>query len=74
MSDKYMRRSNDMKISMIPNWMDKMMTILKWMLVVMPLLCISIAMWLEPSLLSQSYVITAVWCLSLLRVVDTIND
>tara|TARA_X000001382_G_scaffold126957_1_gene114191 strand:+ start:267 stop:485 length:219 start_codon:yes stop_codon:yes gene_type:complete len=68
------RRINDVKISITPMWLDKVLSVLKWSLVVMPLLCVSVAMYLEPSWLAQSYVITAVWCLSLLKLVDVIND
>jgi len=67
------RRTEDKKWSLMPSWMDKVMSVCKWVLYVMPILCISIAMWLEPLAVSQSYVITAVWCLSLLKLIDVLD-
>ena len=74
MAKKYSRRYNDVKISMIPEWMDKVMTICKYFLFIVPFLSSTIAMWLEPSVLSQSYVLTAVWCLSLLKLIEMADD
>jgi hypothetical protein len=67
------RRREDRTWSITPSWMDKVMTICKYFLYVMPFICISIAMLLEPSTTSQSYVITAVWCLSLLKLVEVLD-
>jgi len=69
----YSRRIEDKKWKLMPSWMDKVMTICKYFLYVMPFICISIAMLLEPSTTSQSYVITAVWCLSLLKLVEVLD-
>ena len=72
MGTNYGRRKEDrgMGISMLPVWMDKVMTICKYFLYVVPFISCTIAMWLEPSVLSQSYVLTAVWCLSLLKLIE----
>jgi len=70
MAKKYSRRQNDVKISMIPEWMDKSLSIGKYVLYTIPFLCCSIAMLLEGTLTSQSYVLTAVWCLSLLKLIE----
>ena len=67
------RRREDRAWSITPSWMDKVMTICKYFLYVMPFICISIAMLLEPSATSLSYVITAVWCLSLLKLVEVLD-
>tara|TARA_B100001094_G_scaffold287516_1_gene303127 strand:- start:1372 stop:1599 length:228 start_codon:yes stop_codon:yes gene_type:complete len=74
MAKKYSRRYNDVKINIIPEWMDKVMTICKYFLFIVPFLSSTIAMWLEPSILSQSYVLTAVWCLSLLKLIEMTDD
>jgi len=74
MAKKYVRRHNDVKISMVPEWMDKVMTVCKYFLYIVPFLSCTIAMWLEPSALSQSYVLTAVWCLSLLKLMEMIGE
>ena len=69
----YSRRREDKKWNLMPSWMDKVMTICKYFLYVMPFICISVAMWLEPSVTSLNYVITAVWCLSLLKLIEMVD-
>ena len=68
---KHNRRKEDreMGISMLPQWVDTIMNICRYFLFVVPFLCCSIAMLLEGTLTSQSYVLTAVWCLSLLKLI-----
>ena len=69
---KHNRRKEDreMGISMLPQWVDTMMNICRYFLFVVPFLCCCIAMLLEGTLTSQSYVLTAVWCLSLLKLIE----
>jgi hypothetical protein len=67
------RRKEDRTWSVTPSWIDNVMSVCKYFLYVMPFICISIAMLLEPSALSLSYVITSVWCLSLLKLIDILN-
>ena len=67
---KYSRRYDDVKINIIPNWVDIVMNVCKYFLYIVPFLCCSIAMLLEGTLTSQSYVLTAVWCLSLLKLIE----
>jgi len=71
-SKKYNRRKEDreMGISMLPNWVDTLMNVCKYFLYIVPFLCCCIAMLLEGTLTSQSYVLTAVWCLSLLKLIE----
>ena len=64
------RRYDDVKINMIPNWVDTLMNVCKYFLYIVPFLCCCIAMLLEGTLTSQSYVLTAVWCLSLLKLIE----
>ena len=63
----YRRRHNDVKISMFPNWLDRMMSVFKVFIYVMPIISCSIAMLLAESnlLLSNQWIMTALWCLSL---------
>ena len=68
------RRKQDRKWSITPTWVDKLMTVCKWWLYTMPIICVSIAMWLEPSATSLNYVITAVWCLSLLKLTEVLDN
>jgi len=67
---KYSRRHNDVKINMVPDWIDNVMNVCKYFLYIVPFLCCCIAMLLEGTLTSQSYVLTAVWCLSLLKLIE----
>ena len=71
-SKKYNRRKEDreMGISMLPQWVDTVMNVCKYFLYIVPFLCCCIAMLLEGTLTSQSYVLTAVWCLSLLKLIE----
>ena len=71
-NSKYNRRKEDreMGISMLPQWVDTVMNVCKYFLYIVPFLCCSIAMLLEGTLTSQSYVLTAVWCLSLLKLIE----
>jgi hypothetical protein len=69
-SKKYSRRHNDVKINMVPDWIDTLMNVCKYFLYIVPFLCCCIAMLLEGTLTSQSYVLTAVWCLSLLKLIE----
>jgi len=66
---KYSRRKEDRDggISIIPKWMDKLMIVCKYFLYITPFLCCSIAMFFEGTNLGNSYMLTAVYCLSLLN-------
>ena len=59
-----------LRISMLPQWMDKLMTVCKYFLYIIPFLCCSIAMLVEGTSTSHSYVLTAVYCLSLLKLIE----
>ena len=61
------RKEDDIKFNLIPNWMDKLMTVCKYFLYTIPFICCSIAMFFEGTNLSNSYMLTAVYCLSLLN-------
>ena len=69
---KHNRRKEDreMGISMLPQWMDTIMNICRYFLFVVPFLCCSIAMLVEGTSTSHSYVLTAVYCLSLLKLIE----
>ena len=69
---QYNRRYDDkeMNISLLPSWMDKLMSVCKYFLYIVPFLCCSIAMLVEGTPTSQSYVLTAVYCLSLLKLIE----
>ena len=73
--NKNVRRYDDVKISMVPEWMDKVMTVCKYFLYIVPFLCCSIAMFFEGTTtgITQSYMLTAVWCLSLLKLIDIVD-
>ena len=66
---QYNRRYDDkeMNITMLPSWMDKLMSVCKYFLYITPFLCCSIAMFFEGTNLGNSYMLTAVYCLSLLN-------
>ena len=56
MGTNYGRRKEDeMNISLLPNWMDKLMTVCKYFLYIIPFICCSIAMLVEGTSTSHSY-------------------
>ena len=57
-------------ISLMPKWLNKVMNVCKYFLYIVPFLCCSIAMLVEGTSTSHSYVLTAVYCLSLLKLID----
>ena len=63
----------DLSVSSSQAWIDTVMNVCKYFLYIVPFLCCSIAMLLEGTLTSQSYVLTAVWCLSLLKLIDLVE-
>ena len=71
-SKQYNRRYDDkeMNITMLPSWMDKLMSVCKYFLYIVPFLCCCIAMLIEGTPTSQSYILTAVYCLSLLKLIE----
>ena len=71
-SKQYNRRYDDkeMNITLLPSWMDKLMSVCKYFLYIVPFLCCSIAMLIEGTPTSQSYILTAVYCLSLLKLIE----
>ena len=71
MGANYGRRKEDNNgISMLPIWMDRLMTVCKYFLYIIPFLCCSIAMFFEGTNLGNSYMLTAVYCLSLLKLIE----
>ena len=69
MGANYGRRKEDRNggISMLPIWMDRLMSVCKYFLYIVPFICCSIAMFFEGTNLGNSYMLTAVYCLSLLN-------
>ncbi len=57
-------------INLMPKWLNKVMNICKYFLYIVPFLCCSIAMLVEGTPTSQSYILTAVYCLSLLKLIE----
>ncbi len=57
-------------ISLMPKWLNKVMNVCKYFLYIIPFICCSIAMLVEGTPTSQSYVLTAVYCLSLLKLIE----
>jgi len=74
MTKKNRRRKEDKRWNLLPCWVDKLMTVCKYFLYVMPILCSSIALWLEGTGLGYSYLHTAVWCLSLLKLIEALDN
>ena len=61
-------------ISLMPKWLNKVMNVCKYFLYIIPFICCSIAMLVEGTPTSQSYVLTAVYCLSLLKLIELADN
>ena len=70
MGANYRKPNQEMKIDMMPKWMNTTLNICKYFLYTIPFLCCSIAMFIEGTTLSHSYLLTAVYCLSLLKLIE----
>ena len=57
-------------INLMPKWLNKVMNVCKYFLYIIPFICCSIAMLVEGTPTSQSYILTAVYCLSLLKLIE----
>ena len=73
MGANYRKPNQEMKIDMMPKWMNTTLNICKYFLYTIPFLCCSIAMFIEGTTLSHSYLLTAVYCLSLLKLIEMVN-
>ena len=67
MGANYKKPNQEMQINMIPGWMNTTLNICKYFLYIVPFICCSIAMFFEGTNLGNSYMLTAVYCLSLLN-------
>ncbi len=71
----YRRRKNDVKISMVPEWMDIAMMVCKWIICVMPFVICSFLMFFKSEMsLWDNMLLTCVYLLSLSSVVNMISD
>ncbi len=61
-------------ISLMPKWLNKVMNVCKYFLYIIPFICCSIAMLIEGTPTSQSYILTAVYCLSLLKLIELADN
>ena len=73
MGANYRKPNQEMKIDMMPKWMNTTLNICMYFLYTIPFLCCSIAMFIEGTTLSHSYLLTAVYCLSLLKLIEMVN-
>ena len=75
MSNKYGRRHTDVKISMIPDWMNLVMTVCRWFICVMPFVICSFLMFFKSEMsLWDNMLLTCVYLLSLSSIVNMVSD
>ena len=71
----YKRRRDDVKISMVPDWMNITMIVCKWIICVMPFVICSLLMFFQSEMsLWDNMLLTCVYLLSLSSVVNMISD
>jgi len=65
----------DKKWNLAPRWMNKTLTICKWVMYTMPFVCCSIAMFLTDTMsLEENYLLTAIYGLSILKLWDLVDS
>jgi hypothetical protein len=70
---KRYRRKYDRQWDMTPTWLDKVMSVFKYIIYLTPICCCIIATWSDPSLYNK-WMMTAVNCLSLSILIQLTND
>tara|TARA_R110002111_G_C5767229_1_gene352086 strand:+ start:50 stop:343 length:294 start_codon:yes stop_codon:yes gene_type:complete len=70
---KRYRRKHDRQWDMTPTWLDKVMSVFKYIIYLTPICCCIIATWSDPSLYNK-WMMTAVNCLSLSILIQLTND
>jgi hypothetical protein len=72
--NKYRRRS-DIKISMVPEWMDIAMVVCKWFICVMPFIICSFLFFFKAEMsIWDNMLLTVVYLLSLSSLINCVND
>ena len=70
----YRRRRNDVKISMIPRWMDITMIVCKWLIGIIPFLVCSLMYFFQSEMsLWDNLLLTAVYLLSLSNIINSLD-
>ena len=71
----YKRRKDDVKISMVPDWMNISMIVCKWIICVMPFVICSLLMFFQSEMsLWDNMLLTCVYLLSLSSVINIVSD
>ena len=71
----YKRRHNDVKISMIPQWMDTVMIVCKWFISTMPFIICSFLMFFTSDIsLWDNMILTCVYLLSLSSIINSLDS
>ena len=70
---KRYRRKHDRQWDMTPTWLDKVMSVFKYIIYLTPICCCIIATWVHPSLYTK-WMMTAVHTLSLSILIHLTND
>ena len=71
----YRRRRNDVKISMIPRWMDITMIVCKWFISTMPFIICSFLMFFQSEMsLWDNMLLTCVYLLSLSSLINFVSS
>ena len=71
----YKRRRDDVKISMIPRWMDITMIICKWVICMIPFVVCSIMFFFQSEMsLWDNFLLTSVYLLSLSNIINCLDN
>ena len=73
MKSNWKRRRDDVKISMVPDWMNITMIVCKWIICVMPFVICSLLMFFQSEMsLWDNMLLTCVYLLSLSSVINIV--
>jgi hypothetical protein len=71
----YKRRRDDVKISMIPRWMDITMIVCKWLIGIIPFLVCSLMYFFQSEMsLWDNLLLTSVYLLSLSNIINCLDN
>ena len=75
MKSNWKRRRDDVKISMVPDWMNIVMIVCKWFICVMPFVICSLLMFFKSEMsLWDNMLLTCVYLLSLSNVINCLDN
>ena len=74
MGANYRKPNQDVKIEMMPRWMTLSMTVLKWMMVMLPFVICSIMLFVTEMNTNQEWMWTCIYIMSLTQIIKMADE